>query len=159
VLHVIPTLSGGGAERQLVDIVSNTSRKDFHHTICVLQKENFYLAENCPENVKVTALGLEGKHPWIKGANNILRLIRAERPNIIHSWLLDGDVVARLSKLFHPKIPLITSLQTAPYEPGTIQAAGLSPLKVWGLRMIDAWTARLTGTYFVACSKFVAGSA
>lgn len=159
VLHVIPTLSGGGAERQLVNVVSNTSREDFDHRVCILRNENFYLSEKCPDNVKVITLGLKGKYPWLAGAGRIRRLIRECRPDVIHSWLFDGDISARLAQLFHRPIPLITSLQSVPYEPETIKAAGLSPAKVLGLRKIDSWTARLTDTYFVACSKFVAGSA
>lgn len=159
VLHVIPTLSGGGAERQLVNVVLNTSLDGFHHTICILRNENFYLSGRSRDDVRVITLGLKGKYPWIAGAKGIRNLIREYRPDIIQSWLFDGDISARMAKLLHGAIPLITSLQTVPYEPETIRAAGLSPLKVWGLRMIDSWTARLTDPYFVACSKFVAASA
>ena len=37
ILHVITTLGRGGAERQLVNLVSNTNRAKFEHIVCCLQ--------------------------------------------------------------------------------------------------------------------------
>ncbi len=159
ILHIIPELSSGGAERQLVDIVCNTSNQEFSHTICLLRSENFYLPNIRMNELEVIALDLKGKYPWLKAAHSIHKIVKRIRPDIIHSWLFDGDISARFVKLLNPEIPLITSLQSPAYEPDTIRAAGLSPIKVNGLRLIDAGLAWMTNPMFIACSHFVATSA
>jgi glycosyltransferase involved in cell wall biosynthesis len=159
ILHVIPTLASGGAERQLVDIVSNTSEQYFSHTLCLLRNENFYLSQHSKPNLEIISFDLHGKYPWLKAAQSLGRTVKDLRPDILHSWLFDGDVVARLVKLKYRDIPLITSLQTPAYDPATIVAGAISPIKITGLRMIDSSLARLTDPHFVACSKFVATSA
>lgn len=158
VLHLIPTLASGGAERQLVDVVSNTSRENLSHTVGVLRSAGFFGPTLSSTGYEVCELGVEGKTPWFSGAGKFYALVKRIEPDIIHSWTYDADIVSRLVKLRNRRIPLITSLQTPAYEPETIKGGGLSTIKVESLRMIDSTLARLTDPYFVACSEFVARS-
>jgi len=45
VLHVITTLGRGGAERQLVNLVCNTSAEEFEHVVCYLTPPGDFAAE------------------------------------------------------------------------------------------------------------------
>lgn len=159
VLHFIEALSAGGAERQLVDIVSNTSSIDLEHTVCTLKSDNFFEAELAQSGTRVISLDLQSKRPWLGSARKAARVVDEIRPDVIHSWLFGGDVTARVVKLLRRGIPLITSLQSPAYETETIVGGNLSAIKVNAYRLIDLGLAKLTDPYFVACSRFVARSA
>jgi glycosyltransferase involved in cell wall biosynthesis len=159
VFHIIPSLGGGGAERQLLDIVRNTSPDRFEHTVCKLGGDDFFTEEIRAAGHEVIDLGLQGKYPWLKAASRIDKLVKERRPDVINSWLYNGDIVSRLVKLRNRDIPLVTSLASPSYSPETIAAGGWSPRKVAVLRTIDLLLAKATDPFFIACSQFVASSA
>jgi glycosyltransferase involved in cell wall biosynthesis len=158
VLHLIPTLSSGGAERQLANLVSNTSREKINHVVCVIGDAAFYAPYIEKAGYKIVGLELFGKHPFFKAAAKFRRVVRAEKPDIIHSWLYDANVSARLANVFSGRTPIVTSLQLADYEPEAARLANYNPLKVRGLRAIDKFTAAVARPYFVPCSEFVKNS-
>lgn len=90
-----------------------------------------------------------------KAARKLRRLMKTTKPAILHSWLYDANVSARLATLFSPKIPLIVSLQNADYETETLKAANLPRTKVKVLKYVDELSSRWTSPIFVACSDFV----
>ena len=154
ILHIIPSLAGGGAERQLVNLVSHTTA-EFSHFICVFNDAGFFAPTSHTSGYEVRELGVLGKHPWFSAASKLRSIINSYKPDIIKTWLYDANIVGRLVQIFNPKIPLITTLHSADYEPETIRAANWSPLKVEGFRQIDKMTARLTKPHFAACSQYV----
>ena len=159
IFHIIPTLASGGAERQLVDVVCNTSNEKFSHTVCMLGQYEFFAPVLKQKGHEVINLNLSGKHPWLSAAKEIVPVIQKRQPDIIHSWLYDAHITARLSAVLTGlKIPLLASLQNSDYEQETIVGGNWSPKKVEVLRLIDKFSARLSKPHFVACSKFVASS-
>lgn len=159
ILHVIPTLGRGGAERQLVDLVSNTDSSRYEHVVCHLQLPDAFAADLRLAGQRVIGLQLTGKRPWMAAVRKLIPLIRAERPDVIHTWLYDANVCVRLARAAVGDVPLITSLQLADYDPETIQASRWPQMKVRGLCWLDRMTARRARPFFVACSHFVAESA
>ena len=155
VLHLIPTLSSGGAERQLVNLVLNTSKATVEHIVCVINGADFFGPTIQEAGIRVIDLKIDGHRPFIKAATVFNRIVRAESPDVVHSWLYDANIISRLSALPFCRIPLITSWQLADYDPVGIAGAGWNPTKVFGLKAIDKATAMLTRPYFVACSDFV----
>lgn len=83
------------------------------------------------------------------------KIIREERPDIIHSWLYDANVSARFARVLVGKIPIITSLQLADYEPEAARVGNWNPNKVWLLKQMDRFSAFLADPFFVPCSEFV----
>lgn len=158
VLHLIPTLTSGGAERQLVNLVNSTSRKQVNHVVCVIGKAGFFAPAIREAGYKVIELGISAKHPFLRAASKFGRVVAEEKPDIIHSWLYDANISARLSGLLNGKIPIVTSLQSCDYAPEARLAGNWNPHKVRALRMVDKFTARLTKPYFVPCSESVKNS-
>ncbi len=157
ILHLIPTLSSGGAERQLVNLVTKTERERVDHTVCVINDSTFFASSIRSAGYKVIDFNLSNKHPFIKTRAAFRRVIADEKPDVIHTWLYDANVSARLAA-FHSSIPIVTSLQLADYEPDAIHHANWNSRKVRVLRSIDKISAWMTDPYFVACSNFVANS-
>lgn len=158
VLHIIPTLSSGGAERQLVEVVTGTAKERFSHRVCTLNDKEFFAPILRANGNEVTNLGLSGSRPWFAAAGKINLLVKEKRPDLIHSWLYDANITARLVKLRNRGIPLITSLQAPDYEPDAIRSGNWPARKVAVLKLIDRATAVLTRPYFAACSQYVADS-
>lgn len=155
ILHLIPTLTSGGAERQLVNNICNTSPNAFLHCVCTFGKTDFFAPMITQAGHQVRELNVSGKHPWFSAVGKILPVIGEYKPDIIQTWLYDASIVGRLAHLFHRKIPFVDTLQSTNYEPETIKAGNWSPTKVEGLRRIDKLTMRLAETQFVACSHYV----
>lgn len=155
VLHLIPTLSSGGAERQLVNLVNTTSKEIVDHVVCAIDESYFFEPVIREAGYKVIKFDISGKHPFFKIASKFRDVIRDEKPDIVHSWLYNANVAARLAMVLGDKTPIITSIQSADYEPGAIITGGYNPHKMNGLKMIDKTMARLTKPHFVMCSEFV----
>ncbi|MCX8020055.1 MAG: glycosyltransferase [Chitinophagaceae bacterium] len=158
ILHIIPTLGSGGAERQLVNLVTYSDKEEFEHIVCVIREEGFFGEKIKLSGHKLIALHLNGKYPFLKASLKLKKIIKDYKPDILHSWLYDANITARLALLFSKKIPLITSLQATDYEPYSIKAAGWNSFKVKMLKKIDQLLAFFTKPYFVACSEFVRSS-
>jgi glycosyltransferase involved in cell wall biosynthesis len=135
--------------------VRNTSQDRIEHVVCVINDAEFFGSAVRSAGVKVIELRISAKRPFLSATRAFRKVISSERPDILHSWLYDANIVSRLSVIPFGRIPLITSWQSADYEPAGIVSAGWNPRKVGVLKMIDIATARLTNPYFVACSDFV----
>ena len=158
VLHLIPTLSSGGAERQLVNLIHNTSREIINHVVCVIGEADFFAPNIREANYKVVEMGIFAKHPFFRAALKFRQVVREEKPDIIHTWLYDANISARLASILSDKIPIVTSLQLADYEPEAGRIGNYNPHKVRALRAIDKFTSIVTKPYFVPCSYFVKNS-
>ena len=158
VLHLITTLGRGGAERQLVNLVCNTSADEFEHVVCYLNPPGDFAGELKEAGHQVICLDLPKKWPWMFAPFTLIRALRKHKPDIIQTWLLEADLAARLST-FNRSIPIINTLHLTTYEPSTIRAGGWPRWKMAILRQIDRWTARLTKPVFVAVSETVRRSA
>lgn len=155
ILHIIPSLASGGAERQLTNIIANTSEKEFSHCVCTFKDSEFFAPIIRQIGHQVHSLNVKGKHPWLSATTKINSIAKRYKPDVITTWLYDANIVGRFVRMLNPKIPLITTLHSADYEPEVIQAANWSPYKVEGLRQIDKVTASVSKPHFAACSHFV----
>jgi glycosyltransferase involved in cell wall biosynthesis len=108
---------------------------------------------------EVVCLNLPRKWPWLYAPARLVPLLRAQRPDLIQTWLFEADISARLSTLIGPRIPIINTLHLTTYDAETISAAGWPPRKMAALQRIDRWTARAARPLFIAVSEAVKRSA
>ena len=158
ILHVIPTLSSGGAERQLASLVCHPGTPSLEHIVCVIGGPDFFSSQIKEAGVEVRELGISRKHPFLETARRLRAIVRETKPDIIHSRLYDANISSRLATLPGRSIPIITSLELSDYEPQVIALGGWNPNKVRVLKAIDKLTASLTHPHFVPCSNFVKNS-
>lgn len=158
VLHLISSLASGGAERQLVNLVSSASKDNVEHVVCVIDEADFFGPAVSKSGCKLIELKISSKHPFFRAAMSFRRVIDHESPDILHSWLYDANISARLATLPLRTLPIITSLQLPDYEPEAARISNWDPRKVRALKAIDKFTASITRTHFVACSEFVRSS-
>lgn len=145
----------GGAERQLVNLVRSTSDDVVTHVVCVIDDPSFFQADVLSAGYPVISFGINKKRPFFEAASRFRRVIADERPDVIHSWLYDANIAARMAVFPSRRMPIITSLQLADYEPEAARIGNWNPYKIFGLRMIDRVTSWFARPHFVACSEFV----
>ncbi len=106
VLHIIPNLAQGGAETQLLELVS----KNNTHIICQL------LSEKNNKNIiskNIYSLNMKRKIPDIRAFYKLYKIIHEVKPDIIHSWMYHSCLLeVLLRKITNNKnIPLVWGLR------------------------------------------------
>ena len=106
ILYIIPTLEGGGAERQLFLLAGNLSARGAEiHVAC--RRGGVFLGQLREHGVSVHLLGEHrGVSPLL--FFKIVKLIRALVPDVIQTWLPQMDVVGGGAALFS-SIPWVLS--------------------------------------------------
>jgi glycosyltransferase involved in cell wall biosynthesis len=165
ILHVIPTLGSGGAERLLVTYLSNPALNNarFRHTIVLtdvrdLQKQGpkTFLARSFRDmGHEVIALGHPGSKRIVRCVRALRKVIREKKADLLHTHLgwanIAGQIAGRLSG-----VPVVTTFHSTSYSEEARQSFGTSPLKFATLRRIDGFCARRFMNQGIAVSQCVA---
>ena len=94
-LHCIPSLAGGGAERQLIYLVQGLLERGWAVSVATARK-----GQNCDRlsetGVKIHWIDARSSyHPSI--LSRLRRIVRNEEPNIVQTWLLQMDIAGGLA--------------------------------------------------------------
>jgi glycosyltransferase involved in cell wall biosynthesis len=92
VLHIIPNLGQGGAERQLVELISDNKS----HQICQLLPINKYDFNTHLEKGSINTLNMKRKMPDIRVFYNLYNVINTFKPQIIHTWMYHSCLLESL---------------------------------------------------------------
>jgi glycosyltransferase involved in cell wall biosynthesis len=96
-LHIIPTLEGGGAERQLCMLATEQASRG-HSVHLAVRRTGVYEDEMRECGVRIHNLGnLRSVHPKLLLA--ITRLIRTIKPVIVQTWLPQMDLLGGIAAL------------------------------------------------------------
>lgn len=164
ILHLINTLSSGGAERQLVTYLRQESLRGYENIVVLLDiedvdsltTENFLVPEIKAEGIQVVGLGLSGSGNWIRAARKLRTWLKANPVDLIHTNLLGPNVVGRLAGYF-TKTPVLTTYHNLDYsEEATIFHFSGSRFKLIAMRQIDSFLAKRTCSRVIAVSQCVA---
>ena len=107
ILHVIPTLSSGGAERFVTELCNELVKHDDCQVSLLILKsdqiaENVFYKKELSEKVKFISLGIRKTTPW-----DLLRIyqsIKREKPDIVH-YHLAGTLNLLLLTILLYRIP------------------------------------------------------
>ena len=99
ILHIIPTLDRGGAEKQLVLLAKGLPREEFEVHVCALERGGPLETELGDAGIRVTVIGKRWTvDPF--AARKLRTLINQTRPDLVHTWLFEagfhGRVLAKL---------------------------------------------------------------
>jgi len=120
VLIVISNLEFGGAQRQIVELVNNIDNGKFDIHVCSLS-EYVPLAEQFIPTTELHIINKKAKFDF-SVVFKLARLIRKHRFDVIHSYLFDAEIAARLAgKLSATGIKILGSERNANYTLKTIQ--------------------------------------
>lgn len=94
VLHVISTLDGDGAQRQMAALVTRIDRARFEPSVCVLTRGGPVEEDLRRAGVPVRILGKAWKLDW-RVLPKIRDMIEAEQADIVHTWMFTANAFGR----------------------------------------------------------------
>lgn len=113
VLHLINTLSAGGAELHLLTLCRRLQQLGVRVRVACLRelvKGSRSLRHDFErEGIRVVALGNTGRYDP-RGFSAFYRLLRQERPDLLHSHLPRADLVAFVGRAFGPRVLHVCSV-------------------------------------------------
>ena len=97
ILHVIPTLEGGGAERQLYMLAAQQARRGLNVNVAI-RRGGVHMQAMKDCGVRVHELGnLRSMNPRLFLA--IRRVLKSVKPQIVQTWLPQMDILGGLAAL------------------------------------------------------------
>jgi len=122
IVRIINSLGFGGAESQLVGLLPQLLNQG-HQVIIItlLSKDN--LISKMDKRAEYYSLNISNARSFLKGLRKLFGIIAREKPALIHSDLLQANLLARLVKFRFPKIKVINTthcnynLTTRSYNP------------------------------------------
>lgn len=100
VLHVIPAIGQGGAERLLSELVRRAPAHVRHHVISLTDDRSPFDWGR----TEIEALGLKRGELSARAALRLMGRIRTLRPDIVHGWLYHGNAAAALARPLGPRV-------------------------------------------------------
>jgi len=94
ILHIIPTLDRGGAEKQLSLLAPRLPRDEFDVQVCALTRGGPWKSVLEQAGIPVTVIGKS----WKLDPSTLYRLyrhVRACRPTLVHSWIFAANSYGR----------------------------------------------------------------
>ena len=138
ILYVIDDLGAAGAERSLAAMAPQYARAGIGLEVAYLREEPGVQPELEAAGARLLSLeGSGGRLGWVRRAR---RLIRARRPDLVHTTLFESDVAGRLGATL-AGVPVVSSLVNIAYGADQANAPGLRRWKVRGAQLLDAATA------------------
>jgi len=117
IVHVIPRLEAGGAERMLVDVSSRLARSSYDQVVVSLADRGPLAAPLEDAGVPVRTAGFHPSVPNPIAFARLVRIIREHQPDLVETWLYKADLVGGLATLPAGRPPLLWSVQQTHLEP------------------------------------------
>ncbi len=160
VAHVIETLGPGGAERLLYTNLKHFDPQRVRSTVITVYPHGTHFRESITElGVPVVSLNCRSTRDILKGVSRLRALLRADRPDLVHSHLWAANVIGRLAGRI-TGVPVVSSVHNPDHEPQAwSDGADVSLMKRHAVKALDRWTANLGNTRMIAVSDYVRKSA
>ena len=107
---IVPTLDQSGAEKQLTLLACRLPRDEFDVHVVALTRGGAFAEELARHDVRLTILGKRWKFDPL-AMWRLRKLIKAEQPDIVHTWLFAANAYGRLvvGRCMNPRPKLIVS--------------------------------------------------
>jgi len=92
VLHLIPSLEVGGAERSLVNLVASLDRTEFESTVVSMTGQGA-LAATLDPLATLLSLDMQRGRPTARAWRTLRGILRARQPDIVQTWLYHADLL------------------------------------------------------------------
>lgn len=116
ILHVITGLANGGAEAVLYRLCS-TDRQNIH-TVISLMDSGYYGAKLSAAGARVFTLDMPRGSVTAGGLVKLWKLIRAERPDVVQTWMYHADLLGGLAARLAGVRPVVWGVHHTVLERG-----------------------------------------
>ena len=151
-LFLIDSLGSGGAERSTAVMLPYLRERGVEPSVIVL-----YIAEGNEDAVKEAGFDFQVLQSarLIARVRELRRVMKAERPDILHTTLFASDQIGRLAAI-GTRTKVVSSLVSTPRSARTSSGIGPAPWKIRVVNAIDIATSHLFVDRFHAVSQGVA---
>ena len=123
ILHVIPTLSEGGAELMLERLIIHQLNR-FEHVVVVFELEGEIERRLVQNRIKVHEIGLRKYLDLLGSFIRLAKIIRNEKPDVVQTWMYHADLIGGLAARFSGVSNILWSVRASEVRRGTGQSSG-----------------------------------
>ena len=146
VIFTIDSLSHGGTEKSLADLIPHLSAH-MEVVVCYLHKKEDLLELYQSLPCKIIYLPTPGINALLKGAKLLVQLLKNEKPDVVVSTLYEANLISRLA-CWQTGIPLVGTFVTDSYGPNrSAEFSGIRYLKYRYTWLLDRVTAGIPKAY------------
>ena len=113
ILHLINTLSAGGAELHLLTLCRHLKRQGLEPVVACLREQvkgsRSLGGDFEDEGIRVIRLEADGRFD-LRSISRLAGLVANERPDILHTHLPRADIAGACRRLLHPSVPWVCSV-------------------------------------------------
>jgi glycosyltransferase involved in cell wall biosynthesis len=156
VMAVINGLGTGGAERSLAEILPGLRKRGIEvQVVCSYRRERGVEIQVVAGGFRVTYLE---RSSYLGRWRELRRLIRSERPDLVHTTIIESDILGRLAAA-GSGVPVVTSLVNTSYDSARLADPSVRRHRLELVRIVDGFTARHLTSAFHAITQAVATDA
>lgn len=111
IVMVSTGLGVGGAERQLILLVRQLQSLGSRISVVSLIKPGPLKEELEEAGIPVLSLGMKRGVPGPGAIFRLAKIVRNVKPDLVHAHMFHANILARVSRLFWRKIPLVCTIQ------------------------------------------------
>ncbi len=117
ICYLITGLGIGGAERELTQLARGFAGRGHHVSVVSLLPLTGFATELEEASVPASSLGMRRGMPSLAGLWKLRSLLRARRPQVLHSFMVHANLMARVVRPLAP-IPVVISTAQNTFEGG-----------------------------------------
>lgn len=114
-LHLIPSLEQGGAEENLIRLVNFFTGTRHNQTVFCFLKKGLLASKLDPGKAKQVLFRIQRGPTAFFSFLKLLKKISENKPDLIISWLIPGNFIASIFRIFYPKTRIIWYNRAANY--------------------------------------------
>lgn len=111
ILMVVTGLGVGGAERQIVALAHRFQALGSSVVVVTLIEPGPLKEEITKANIPVYSLGMKRGIPGPGAILRLAKIVRRERPDVVHAHMFHANLLARVSRLLWMKTPLVCAIR------------------------------------------------
>lgn len=112
VILLATNLARGGAETQVALLAKVLRRRGWPVTVVSMMEPTAFVEDLREADVEVESLGIRPGGLPIGGAVRLAKLLRRERPGILHAHMFHGNLLGRLMALVYPAPVVISTIHS-----------------------------------------------
>lgn len=129
ILFLVRSLERGGAERQLVTLASGLARSGWVVSVACFYSGGPLQRELDYAGISVFDLGKCGRWDLLGFFSRLARVIKAQRPDVVHGYLPGANLAALLLRLVYPRMKTAWGMRASSTE--SVSYGWLTHLSLW----------------------------